>query len=167
MSNLSTMYEFIYDLNGTYYVIGMNECRKCEDPSLIEKYQTYAGLIQKDEFKNKVPEMFKGFRDKVADIYKEIKLECNVPFESREMTKEKVDLRARLEQEFDCKISDQINNWLKADSCLMDKEIEELSAKRKKQLLESIDVINQYNSLQAVTSTEIWDWPQPFFVIWL
>ena len=130
MSRLNAMYEFIYELNGTYYIIGMNECRICENPILIEKYKTYTSLINDDEFISEIPEMFTGFRNKVADIFKVIRLACNVPFEAREMTEEKVCLRAHLEHEFEDEITKQIKKWLKADSCLMHKEIEELSAKR-------------------------------------
>lgn len=46
------------------------------------------------------------------------------------MTKEKFLLRDRLEEEYNTELERQFEVWIKADTCLFHKEVDELNSKR-------------------------------------
>ena len=126
MNELRKKKEFLYLLDGKYYIIGRCECKECDDEELISLYQEFLSLTDDELFKDFDPrEMAKTRRDKVADVFKKILDTCHVPIEQSEMTDEKVLLRERLEKKYEAYIQEQINRWLKADTCLDHKMIDE------------------------------------------
>jgi hypothetical protein len=126
MNELRKKKEFLYLLDGKYYIIGRCECKECDDEELISLYQEFLFLTDDELFKEFNPhEMWKVHRNKVADVYKMILDACHVPIEQCEMTDEKVLLRERLEEKYEAEIKGQIERWLKADTCATYKEIAE------------------------------------------
>lgn len=67
---------------------------------------------------------------RLADIYKKLLLKCYVSIDNRVMTKEKFLLRDRLEEEYNTELERQFEVWIKADTCLFHKEVDELNSKR-------------------------------------
>lgn len=119
MYKLRTMKEYLYLLDGKYFVIGMCECSECYDDDLISLYQEFLTLTNDELFRDFNPrDIWKPHRDKVADVFKKILDTCHVSIEKSEMTDEKKLLRERLEIEYESEINEQINRWLKADTCL-------------------------------------------------
>lgn len=130
MPTLKNKKEFIYYLDGKYYIIGDRECKECEDQELIKMYQYYVELTDDDEFQEyDVRTMQKKHRDKVAETYKQIFLTCHVSNERSQITAEKLTKREEIESQYKIEIDKQLKQWIKADTCLSHKETEELVAK--------------------------------------
>lgn len=126
MNELRKMKEFLYLLDGKYYIIGRCECKECDDEELISIYQEFLSLTNDELFKDFDPrEMWKVQRNKVADVFKKILGTCHVPIEQCEMTDEKVLFREQLEDKYEAEIKEQIERWLKAYTCLDHKTVDE------------------------------------------
>lgn len=130
MTSLKNKKEFIYKLGGKYYIIGECECKECEDHELINLYQEFVSLTEDKEFKDcDVRKMLKNNRNRVAEVYKDLTCRCYVSIEKSEMTDEKVIQREHLEEKYESEVDRQFERWIKADTCLFHKEIDELVKK--------------------------------------
>ena len=104
----------MYYLDGKYYIIGMHECKECEDEELIALYRQYVELADNTEFRDlDVRDMRRNDRDAIAEAFKAVWDFCCVPVEHSHMTSEKHSLRERLEERFGTEIDRQIDQWLK------------------------------------------------------
>lgn len=78
---LRNMKEFLYDLGGRYYIIGMSECRVCDNAELIALHKQFVALTNaaSEEFSKKDPrDIFREDRDRIAKIYRKILITCSV-----------------------------------------------------------------------------------------
>lgn len=111
--------EFVYYIDGNYYIIGYSMCRVCDDEGLIEIYQHYKGLTENEEFlKYDCRSMVRGYCNDVALAYKSIIDELAVPMDVGAMSSEESVLFERLIVKFSTEIEDQISIRNKADDCL-------------------------------------------------
>lgn len=130
MITLNNKKEFIYALDNKYYIIGGCECKECDDNKLIQLYQDFIRLTSNDEFKNhEVQDIQKSYRNNVVNVYKKLLLQCYVPIEKNAMTGEKRILRQKLVSEYNAELERQFEVWVKADTCLFHKEIDDLIKK--------------------------------------
>lgn len=130
MIRLKNKKEFIYKLEDRYYILGGCTCKECNDQSILGDYRHFLELTQSEDFNDyDVRTMIKRVRNEVAETYKNILDACYVYAEENEMTDEKLRLRDALEKRYCDEIERQYNIWIKADTCLSHKEIDESASR--------------------------------------
>lgn len=117
MTNLKDKKEFIYLLDGKYYLIGTCACEEVVDPELLEQYAKYNELTQNDEFEYDVRKMRPWFRDEVGQVFDDLLLACHVDIGESRLDEKSAVLRKRLEENYRGEIENQLDTWLKADLC--------------------------------------------------
>lgn len=120
MSELHKLREFVYKVNGQYFVLGKNVNKKCDtDTKLISLYKEYEELTNNELFTEYSPiNMDEKHRQKVGMKYKEIVSKCNKDYCKQMSSDEKRYSFDSLENSDDAEqISKQIDTWKKALEC--------------------------------------------------
>ncbi len=123
---LSKAKELIYLLDGKYYLIGSRACEEYHNEKCISLFTLFYKETDDPLFIDFDPlEMEKKKRNKVAELYKQIESECHVP-EDQDRTNN--EMLTKLEEVYPKELEEQKTRWLKADTCLTYKQIDELQA---------------------------------------
>ena len=120
--------EFLYKVQGDYYIIGANMCRECRDTILIQHFETYLGALHEvlgeiEESDTKEAELTSIKR--LVEAYKLIKDEVAIPLPSSAAMShgECVEWIENFSEKIDSQnrelIKQQIAGWLLADKLFM------------------------------------------------
>lgn len=122
--------EFLYKVQGEYYIIGANMCRQCRDTILIQHFETYLGAlhevldeIEGSDTKEAEPSSIK----QLLEAYKLIRDEVETPLpNSAAMSHEECvewieNFREKIDSQNRELIKRQIAGWLLADKLFVKK----------------------------------------------
>ena len=113
LRDLYNKYEFVYKINNSYYIIGMNDCRKTDDVELIELYNKWVELTNDEEFINYDKRSInKSFCKTVCDYFMRILDICKIQQEEDNMTFEKHQLREKIINTGDNEIIEKLTTQL-------------------------------------------------------
>ena len=131
MHRLTRMKEFIYEIDGEFYQIGMCVFKKLNDSDgLVTLFKEYKAACNCVLLENKQTyDLEKSDRNNVATKFERLLNSAYVPIEERNISDEDREQFDDLIDKHSTGIDSQIELWLKADRCLFEKQVDELKSK--------------------------------------
>lgn len=120
-NDISQKWEFLYEIERNYYIIGSNACFQCNEQEIIQNYLIYKGSCENKEFMNYPPQIIaKYIQNDIGTAFHDVFKKIYDYLKSIDKTKignDEIILLKSLIQDHGDELDLQIEKWKKASLC--------------------------------------------------